>query len=329
MATHGDHHGEPQRHRGSDGRPDATRWTGIDFRHLGALAAVAREGSFRRAAEKLGYVQSAVSSQISQLESAVGSQLIERSSGSPGATLTPAGRVLLEHVDEILGRFEAARIDMRALADGEGTTVRVSVLEGVAQRRLPAILSAFLSRFPLARVEIDEDDGDRTFERLAGGGLDVAISELPLPPGPFDHIELEQDRYILLVAADSELAQASGPPVLEQLSRLPLILPAATRKDDPVATWLRNSPVDQPPWLRPQGAAAAQALVGSGMGLALLPRLATDLDDPLTAAIEIPPLLPDRRIVLVKHREREHSDVVNGFVELAEAGFAAQRPHRS
>jgi len=288
---------------------------GVDFRHLGALAAVAREGSFRRAAEKLGYVQSAVSSQIAQLEHATGSQLIERSSGSPGATLTPAGRVLLEHVDEILGRFEAARIDMEALASGDATTVRVSVLEGVVRHRLAPVVSAFLRAFPGASVELDEDDGEATLERLAAGGLDVAVAELPLPAGPFDYTELEHDSYVLLVSADSELARASAPPEIGQLSRLPLILPAATRRHDPVAAWL--------PWLRPHGVAAAQALVGSGLGVSFLPRLAVNLEDPLVVAIQIPPLLPDRRIVLVTHREREYSAVVRGFVELAEAGFVA------
>jgi DNA-binding transcriptional LysR family regulator len=302
------------------------RWLGVEFRHLGALAAVAREGSFRGAAASLGYVQSAISGQIAQLERAVGAKLIERSSGSAGAKLTDAGRSLLGHVDEILARFEAARIDVQALATGTGESVRIATLDGIAERRLPAILADFRERFPSGQVVIDESYADeQNFDRLARGEIDLMISELPLPPGPFDHTVLERDVYVLLVASGTPLAEQSAEPRAEQLSRLPLILPAPTRPRDFVASRLRETLVDQPPWLRPRGAAVAQALVAAGLGAAVVPRVAVDLDDPSTVAIRAPSLLPHRFVVLVKHRERQYSATVLGMIEVIETYFGVVR----
>jgi DNA-binding transcriptional LysR family regulator len=300
------------------------RWLGVEFRHLGALAAVAREGSFRRAAERLGYVQSAISSQVAQLERAVGTQLVMRSTGAPSATLTQAGRVLLGHVDEILARFEAARIDLNTLAEGTSAVVRIGVLDGIGQRRLPRLLAAFHATVPDAQVIVDEArSDDRNLDRLAHGELDLAISQLPLPAGPFDHVVLEHDRYVLLVGRDSPLAQQPDPPEAQELARLPLILPVSRRSGDPLAVRLRESLIDQVPWLRPQSAAAAQALVGAGLGVAILPRLAVDPDEPATVMITAPALLPERHVVLVKHRERAYSAAVQLFVEILESGFAS------
>ena len=75
--------------------PDS--WLGVELRHFAALQAVASEGSFGRAAERLGYTQSAVSQQIQTLERIVGEKLVERPGGPRPVSLTEAGRLLLRH----------------------------------------------------------------------------------------------------------------------------------------------------------------------------------------------------------------------------------------
>ena len=95
------------------------QWLGIELRHLAALEAVAREGSFRRAATSLGYVQSAISQQIAALERAVGQRLVERSRGGVRVELTEAGELVLQHADAILARLKAAQADVAALAAGQ------------------------------------------------------------------------------------------------------------------------------------------------------------------------------------------------------------------
>src|SRR6188508_3701734 len=97
-------------------KPD--QWLGVEVRHFAALDAVAREGSFGRAADRLGYTQSAVSQQIATLEKIVGEQLVERPGGPRAVSLTEAGALLLRHAQAIMARLAAAQADLAALAEG-------------------------------------------------------------------------------------------------------------------------------------------------------------------------------------------------------------------
>ena len=117
--------------------------SGIEIRHLAALEAVSEEGSFRRAAARLGYVQSAISEQIASLERLVGRRLVERSPGAGAVELTEAGEVLLGHGRAILARVKAAEADLDALSEGSSGTLRLGIYQSVGIRILPQLLQRY------------------------------------------------------------------------------------------------------------------------------------------------------------------------------------------
>ena len=112
---------------------------GVEARHLAALQAVAEEHSFSRAAERLGYAQSAVSQQIAALERAVGLKLVERPGGPRPVSLTEAGEVVLRHADRLLARLGALRADLDQLVAGESGTIRVGTFQSAGARILPGV----------------------------------------------------------------------------------------------------------------------------------------------------------------------------------------------
>src|SRR5687767_6833676 len=107
------------------------RWLGVELRHLAALQAIAEEGSFGRAAQRLGYTQSAVSQQLATLERIVGERLVERPGGPRPVSLTAAGELLVRHAEAIVARLEAAQADFEALAAGEAGALRVGTYQSV------------------------------------------------------------------------------------------------------------------------------------------------------------------------------------------------------
>jgi DNA-binding transcriptional LysR family regulator len=287
------------------------RWLGVELRHFLALEAVAREGSFGKAAAALGYTQSAVSQQIATLERQVGQKLVERPGGPKPVSLTEAGRLLLTHAEAIGARVAAAQADLGALGDGEAGTLRVGVFQSVGQRILPALMQRYMASWPKVEVTLTESADDRDLlEHVERGELDLTFSDLPLVEGPFESVELLRDPYVLVVPADSELES----PSLREIAQLDLIghkhCRTLTRVEAAFRQPLRyvfQSDHNQ----------TVQALVAAGVGLALVPRLTIDENDRTTRIIELPKI-PPRMLAIAWHRDRYRSPAARAFVETAQ-----------
>jgi molybdate transport repressor ModE-like protein len=300
-------------------------WLGIELRHLAALEAVAREGSFRRAAASLGYVQSAISQQIAALEKAVGQRLVDRSRGGGPLRLTEAGELVLLHSDAILARLKAAQADVAALGEGQGQ-LRVGITQSIGVRVLPELMRRFAAEWPDVRLRPTEAAADLAlYEAVERGDVDLAFVELPVPDGPFETTELMADPYMLVVAADSPLA--ARPVTLKELGRVPLVGHCGCRGLARVEAQLRSRGIEPEVAFRSDVNATIQALVGAGLGAAVLPVLAVDSSDELTVMRDLPEI-PPRVLALVRHRDRRHSPAAQAFVDAAVAVCAELRSPR-
>src|SRR6266581_4733713 len=139
---------------------NSDRWLGVELRHLAALQAVTQEGSFSRAAVRLGYAQSAVSQQIAMLERLVGEQLVVRPGGRRPISLTEAGELLLGHADAIVARLAAAQADLAALAEGTAGALRVGTWQSTGARILPELLRRFRREWPQVEIQLVESEDD-------------------------------------------------------------------------------------------------------------------------------------------------------------------------
>jgi molybdate transport repressor ModE-like protein len=295
--------------------------SGIEIRHLAALEAVAEEGSFRRAAARLGYVQSAISEQIASLERLVGRRLVERSPGAGGVHLTEAGEVLLGHGRAILARVKAAEADLDALSEGSSGTLRLGIYQSVGIRVLPQLLQRYAVDWPNVRVLPEESPTDAgLFDLVESGELELSFADLPVREGPFEWVELMRDPYVLLVSAGSPLAHANGVG-LDDLAELPLIGHTTCRVFPRVEAELRAHGVEPNIVFRSDIIGTVQALVAAGVGIAIVPRLAVDTADDRTTMIQLDSRMPvqPRTIALFWHRDRRRSPAALGFIDAAQA----------
>jgi molybdate transport repressor ModE-like protein len=281
------------------------RWLGIETRHLAALVAVHREGSFRGAAAALGYAQSAVSERVAQTEQLIGTRVVERAPGRRYVGLTEAGERLVVHAEGILAALDAALVDLRAFTSGRAATLQIGAYESVSTRLLPGALSDLARSAPGVEVVLREDPlGESFFPLVARGELDAAFADLPLRPGPFAFRELVRDPCMLLVSTSSPLAARAGPPTLDEIAAML----------DLLTEHLRTAGVEPQFVIRSELNGGVQSLVAEGVGAALMPRLAVDEGDPRVVAIPLDGMLPARRICLYWHKERKHDHAIRQFL---------------
>lgn len=179
----------------------------LDTRHLGALAAIARTRSFSRAADELGYGQSAVSQQLASLERMVGHRLVDRGTGPRPVTLTAAGAALLVHATWILERIETARRELEQLDAGGVGRVSVGTFQSAGARLLPHVLASYRREWPGIAVSIRGEAADGELSALVrSGALDVAFVETSAIGPGLDHEVLMVDRFVALVPPGHRLA---------------------------------------------------------------------------------------------------------------------------
>lgn len=291
-------------------------WLVLEMRHLAALATVAREGSFSGAADRLGYVQSAVSQQIAYLERIVGRRLVDRSGRPRSVRLTAAGAVLLEHIEQILEQLSLAKAEIDAVKRER---------EELASFGMAAIFGTWLPATLLAEIlpeaggdgwsRLDRGSSSSLLDAVAAGALDAAFVELPIASGPFFAMELLREPCVLVLPAAA--APAGEEEEIEgALRRWPLVeiegcgaTRALVDRFAGVGEVLHaaDSPASALPFVRAGAAVAVMTMrdIPPADGLATLP-----LDG-----------VPPRTLGLAWHRDRDGSLALAGLREAARRAF--------
>lgn len=167
----------------------------MDLRRLDALLAVAEEGSFSAAADRLLTVQSNVSTHVARLETELGVTLVDRAQGR----LTEEGEVVAARARRIRGELAALGSDLAALRDQITGTVRLGMIGTTARWLVAPVLRSLGERHPGVRVEVLEASTTSLLPLLTGGRIDEAIVNLPVE-GPDLDTEALFDEDLVVVA---------------------------------------------------------------------------------------------------------------------------------
>jgi DNA-binding transcriptional LysR family regulator len=293
-------------------------WSGLEIRHLLALVAVVETGTFSRAADQLGYTQSAVSQQVGTLERMVGTPLFERPGGPRPVRLTAAGEVLLTHARAVLARVSSAATDLRALASGEQGELRVGTLPSVGTKVLPRLLGTFRAEWPGIQIVLRESrDCAELIHAVEAGDIDVTFIDIgPYETGPLQVRPLLDDPMVFLAPAGAPEAGQRAVSIAD-IAPLPMIGTRNLGCRQIIDEAFRQAPVSPTYVFRSDDNPTIQGLIGSGMAYAVLPLLTVDENDPNVAVIPIRPEPPPRRLGIAWHPERRPPRALLPCIEAA------------
>jgi DNA-binding transcriptional LysR family regulator len=300
--------------------PPHFAWPGLELRHLLAFIAVVETGTFSRAAEELGYTQSAVSQQIGALERIVGTPLFERPGGPRPVRLTTAGEILLTHTRAVLARVSSAAVDLRALASGEQGELRVGTLPSIGTKILPGLLGTFRAELPGIEIRLRESrDSADLIQAVETGDVDVTFVEIGQhETGPLEVRPLLEDPMVFVTPANAPEAGKQAVSIAD-IAHLPMIGTRNVGCRQIIDDAFRQAPVSPTYVFRSDDGPTIQGLIGSGLAHAVLPLLTVDENDPNVAVIPIQPEPPPRRLGIAWHPERRPPPALLPFVEAAAA----------
>ena len=175
----------------------------VELRLMRYVIAVAEEGSFQRAAERLHMAQPPLSRQIRQVERQLGVDLFHRRP----TRLTEPGRVFVASAREVLAEAERAVARTRQAARAEVGVVRVGYGPTTAWEEMPRLVAAMRDEHPGVELETRETWDAELEAALRDGALDVGLGRhLPVPPR-FATQTLRRERFAVVVGDEHPLAQ--------------------------------------------------------------------------------------------------------------------------
>ncbi len=289
----------------------------VEIRHLHAFLVVAEELHFGRAACRLGIAQPPLSQQIRRVEDAVGHRLFDRDTRN--VALTPAGEAFVETARAVLRQLSAGIERARDVGEGGAGRLVVGFTPTTALRLLPSIVPAYREAYPRIAISLVELMPAALIEALRVGQIDVAIMRDPSPAAGLAAATLFEESYVAVLRDGHPNAHD---PVLSltSLARDPFILFPHSEESQTVARVLGlcaaagfapHAVQEVPGWQ------TAISLVGSGMGVTILPESVENLQLPGIVYRRL--VSPIRSSIAAVWREDDNRPMVERFVSEGKA----------
>ena len=176
----------------------------MQIHQLRYFCAVARTGSFTRAAQQERLAQPSLSQQIRKLEDELGTKLFDRLGRT--VRLTQLGKTFLPRAEAIIQQVATARIEIQEMAGADQGKLVIGAIPTIAPYFLPSRLASFAKTYPRSQITVVEEVTNELTNLVQQGVIDLALVALPAPVTHCQSHELFRERLYLVVPRNHRLA---------------------------------------------------------------------------------------------------------------------------
>lgn len=166
---------------------------------------LAETKSFTKAAQINGVTQSAVSQQISSLETKFAAALIERSKKK--FTLTKEGETLYKYSNQIAQSYDELRHKIQEIQNVVTGAIKVVTIYSIGLHELPPYLKKFLKKHPTVNVSVEYRRATQLYEDIISGMADIGLVAYPQKDPRLQVTSLAEDMLVLICHPEHPLAQ--------------------------------------------------------------------------------------------------------------------------
>jgi len=287
----------------------------MEMQQLRYVVAVARTGNFSRAAEQCHVSQPSLSQQIQKLEDELEERLFDRMKRE--AKLTPQGEAFLRRAIRILEEVDAAKREATDARDLLRGTLTVGVLPTIAPYLLPDTLAEFTEKFPGVEIVVQEDTTARLLKLAHGYEIDFALASQPIQDERLEVRELFAEELLLALPPGHPLTRKRSIQVSDLERERLIVMKEGHCLGDQVLGFCDRRDLKHNISFRSAQLETIQALVCSGLGISLIPAMATRTeraDLPEYRSLSSP--RPSRQVVAVWPRQRPPGRAATEFLKM-------------
>jgi LysR family positive regulator for ilvC len=286
----------------------------VDWDDLRIFLHLSRSLHFGRTAGEVHKSASAVSRVVQRLEEELGRALFERDNRR--VELTAAGEALARYAGDALAHWDEFKDGLRQ--GGAGLRGSISVFASVTacQSFLPRLLMRFREAHPEVQLRLDTGYAVDALQKLAQGEVDVTVAALPerVPRQLVSRVVEITPLIFVSPAAPSEVSRRVDKRTIDW-SEVPMVLPAQGLARSAVERWFRARKVRPRVYSEVMGNEAILALVSTGCGVGVVPKLVLDKSplSPEVRALDVEPHVGEFRVGLCAARRALVNPVISAF----------------